>query len=64
MLRALGVLRIHLLTNNPHKVDALAREGIEVLTREPLTGERNQHNERYLRAKATRAGHHLHNEGM
>jgi GTP cyclohydrolase II len=62
MLRSLGVLRIHLMTNNPHKVDALAREGIKVLAREPLTGERNPHNERYLSAKATRAGHHLHNE--
>lgn len=62
MLRSLGVLRIHLMTNNPHKVDALAREGIEVLDREPLTGQRNPHNERYLAAKASRAGHHLHNE--
>ena len=62
MLRSLGVLRIQLMTNNPHKVDALAREGIDVVTREALTGERNPHNERYLRAKATRAGHHLHNE--
>jgi GTP cyclohydrolase II len=64
MLRSLGVLRIHLMTNNPHKVDALAREGIEVLSREPLTGERNPHNERYLSTKATRGGHHLHSEGV
>ena len=62
MLRSLGCAAHHLMTNNPHKVDALAREGIEVLTREPLTGERNPHNERYLSAKATRAGHHLHGE--
>lgn len=62
MLRSLGVLRIQLMTNNPHKVDALAREGIDVVAREALTGERNPHNERYLSAKATRAGHHLHNE--
>ncbi|MFT5447275.1 MAG: GTP cyclohydrolase II [Gammaproteobacteria bacterium] len=60
MLRSLGVTKIALMTNNPHKVDALAREGIEVVAREPLTGERNPYNERYLSAKATRAGHHLH----
>ena len=62
MLRSLGVTKIALLTNNPHKVDALAREGIEVVAREPLTGERNPYNERYLSAKATRAGHHLHSK--
>lgn len=60
MLRSLGVTRITLMTNNPHKVDALAREGIDVASREALTGERNPYNERYLSAKATRAGHHLH----
>lgn len=57
MLRALGVTRIHLLTNNPQKLDELAREGIEVLAREPLSGARNRHNDRYLDAKARRAGH-------
>ncbi len=59
MLRDLGVTRIRLLTNNPHKVEVLAREGIAVESREPITGERTGHNERYLDAKARRAGHDL-----
>jgi GTP cyclohydrolase II len=57
MLRNLGILRIRLLTNNPSKLDGLAAEGIEVVAREALTGSRNRHNDRYLSAKALRAGH-------
>jgi GTP cyclohydrolase II len=57
MLRSLGIGRIRLLTNNPSKLDGLAAEGIEVVAREALTGSRNRHNDRYLSAKALRAGH-------
>jgi GTP cyclohydrolase II len=57
MLRDLGIRRIRLLTNNPHKVDVLLREGIEVEAREPIIGARNAHNHRYLDAKVLRAGH-------
>ncbi|MEV6022805.1 GTP cyclohydrolase II [Streptomyces sp. NPDC052036] len=59
MLRALGLTRIRLLTNNPDKARQLADLGIEVTETVPtgvyLTGE----NGRYLDAKARHAGHTL-----
>jgi GTP cyclohydrolase II len=57
MLRALGFTRVRLLTNNPEKVAALIRCGIEVVERVPHTFPSNAHNERYLRTKARRSGH-------
>ncbi|GAV45438.1 GTP cyclohydrolase II [Streptomyces acidiscabies] len=59
MLRALGLTRIRLLSNNPDKAEQLTELGIEVVERVPtgvyLTGE----NSRYLDAKARHAGHTL-----
>jgi GTP cyclohydrolase II len=57
MLRQLGIARIRLLTNSPHKVRELRARGIEVQSIEPLPGTPNVHNERYLRTKRERAGH-------
>jgi GTP cyclohydrolase II len=59
MLRQLGFARVRLLTNNPDKVAALTRCGIAVVERVPHVFPANAHNERYLRAKATRHGHLL-----
>jgi GTP cyclohydrolase II len=59
MLQMLGCTRIHLMTNNPSKLDALSRAGIDVVGRVPLHGPINADNRRYLAAKATRAGHQL-----
>ena len=59
MLQMLGCTRIHLMTNNPSKLDALFRGGIDVVGRMPLQGPINTDNRRYLAAKATRAGHQL-----
>jgi GTP cyclohydrolase II len=59
MLRQLGLTRVRLLTNNPEKVAALERCGIDVVERVPHAFPANQHNERYLRTKATRSGHLL-----
>lgn len=56
MLLALGVTRIELLTNNPQKIEALRRSGIDVVDRQPLHGKVNTHNERYVRTKR-QAGH-------
>ena len=50
---------VRLLTNNPEKVAALERYGIRVTERIPHAFPANGHNERYLRAKATRSGHLL-----
>jgi GTP cyclohydrolase II len=59
MLRQLGFGKVRLLTNNPEKVAALARYGIEVVERVPHAFPANAHNERYLRTKAIRGGHFL-----
>ena len=59
LLRELGLTRIRLMTNNPRKLDALIRDGIEVVERVPLESGRNPHNEAYLRAKADKLGHWL-----
>jgi GTP cyclohydrolase II len=52
MLRQLGFASVRLMTNNPEKVAALARCGIAVVERVPHVFPSNEHNERYLRAKA------------
>jgi len=59
MLRQLGIQRVRLLTNNPHKLGALADGGIEVVDRQPLHGVLTRHNLPYVRAKMNRAGHFL-----
>ena len=43
-LRHLGVDRVRLLTNNPAKVEALAREGVTVVERIPHATAPNPHN--------------------
>lgn len=57
MLGHLGIGRVRLLTNNPSKVDALRREGIEVSERVAHTIAANDHNRDYLLTKALRSGH-------
>jgi len=59
MLEALGVRRLRLLTNNPHKVSALAACGLEVLRREGHAFAPNGINDHYLATKAARFGHLL-----
>ena len=59
MLAALGYRRIRLLTNNPDKVDALKRAGLDVVGRRPLLGAVTPQNQRYLATKSHRAGHLL-----
>jgi GTP cyclohydrolase II len=59
MLRQLGIQQVRLLTNNPGKVEALTREGIEVVERVAHATVPNRHNLGYLATKARRAGHLL-----
>jgi GTP cyclohydrolase II len=59
MLQMLGCTRVVLLTNNPAKLDGLAKAGIEITGRMPLETPINADNRRYMTAKAARAGHHL-----
>ncbi|AGY92326.1 hypothetical protein SPICUR_06810 [Spiribacter curvatus] len=59
MLDDLGIDRVRLMTNNPGKIAALERHGIEIAGREAIHGALNRHNQRYLTTKAERAGHWL-----
>jgi GTP cyclohydrolase II len=59
MLQMLNCDRVVLLTNNPAKLEGLARSGIEITGRMPLEAPVNADNRRYLTAKAARAGHRL-----
>ena len=59
LLRELGLCRIRLMTNNPRKLDALVRDGIEIVERVSVQSGLNPHNEAYLRAKADKLGHWL-----
>jgi len=57
ILRHLGVERLRLMTNNPAKLAAVKRLGIEVVQRLPLHTGLNPHNEKYLLTKASKLGH-------
>jgi GTP cyclohydrolase II len=57
MLRAMGVTRVRLMTNNPDKVAALGRLGITVTERVPHAFPANRHNAHYIRTKRARGGH-------
>jgi GTP cyclohydrolase II len=57
MLRALGIDRVRLLTNNPNKVSGLEHEGIEVIERVAHHMPTNPHNADYLATKRKRSGH-------
>jgi GTP cyclohydrolase II len=59
MLRAVGVGRVRLLTNNPDKIAGLAACGIEVEQREAHQFAANGVNDEYLATKAKRFGHLL-----
>jgi 3,4-dihydroxy 2-butanone 4-phosphate synthase/GTP cyclohydrolase II len=58
LLADLGVTSVQLLTNNPTKVDALARHGFSV-TRVPLPTRATPDNVRYLATKRDRMGHDI-----
>lgn len=57
MLSLLGVSQVKLLTNNPLKVAALAKQGIDVVERVAHIFPSNEHNDGYLRTKAAKSGH-------
>lgn len=57
MLDQFGATRLRLMTNNPRKIDALARLGLDVVERVPLLVNRNAFNIRYLDTKAAKLGH-------
>jgi GTP cyclohydrolase II len=57
ILKAVGVTRVRLLSNNPDKVAALERGGIEVVERIPCEVSPSVHAEEYLKTKKEKLGH-------
>ncbi|MBH0357687.1 GTP cyclohydrolase II [Bacillus toyonensis] len=64
VLKALRSKPVKLITNNPKKLKALQKAGLNVTKREPLWGDVSEFNEKYLQTKIQRSGHfkggHLH----
>lgn len=59
MIEHLGIDSIHLLTNNPAKVDALTAFGVRIASRGPSLIRSNPFSASYLEAKRSRMGHVL-----
>jgi GTP cyclohydrolase II len=57
ILKALGVSKVRLLSNNPDKVAALERGGVEVVERVPCEVTPSSHAEDYLKTKKEKMGH-------
>jgi GTP cyclohydrolase II len=57
MLRQLGVKQVRLISNNPEKVAALEKAGIEVVERVSAEVEPYEYSENYLRTKKEKMGH-------
>jgi 3,4-dihydroxy 2-butanone 4-phosphate synthase/GTP cyclohydrolase II len=61
ILRANGVSKIRLITNNPVKRAALEGYGLEIMENIPIEIAPNPYNETYMRTKKERMGHTLRN---
>tara|TARA_Y100000590_G_scaffold393329_1_gene471540 strand:- start:9457 stop:10050 length:594 start_codon:yes stop_codon:yes gene_type:complete len=59
MAKFFKINSINLMTNNPHKVEALKESGLKVEKRIPLKGKTNKYNKNYLKVKASKLGHIL-----
>ncbi|MGO8985612.1 MAG: GTP cyclohydrolase II [Terriglobales bacterium] len=57
ILKALGIQRVRLLSNNPDKVAALEHAGIQVTERVPCEIAPTEFTEEYLRTKQEKLGH-------
>ena len=57
ILKALGVTRVRLLSNNPEKVAALEQAGVQVVERVPCEVTPSPHAEEYLKTKKEKLGH-------
>lgn len=60
ILRAIGVSRMRLMSNNPTKRIGLQGYGLEIVETVPIEVAPNEYNARYLRTKRNRMGHNLH----
>jgi GTP cyclohydrolase II len=58
-LKALGIRRVRLLSNNPDKIEQLERAGIRVVKRVPCMPRTSRHSREYLKTKKRKMGHLL-----
>jgi GTP cyclohydrolase II len=58
-LKALGVRKLRLLSNNPDKVEQLENAGLRVVERVPCRPRTSHHSKFYLRTKKDKLGHIL-----
>lgn len=61
ILRAQGVTKIRLMSNNPTKRAGLIGYGLEIVENIAIEVESNQHNESYLKTKRDKMGHQIMN---
>jgi len=61
ILRANGVTKMRLMSNNPTKRAGLIGYGLEIVENIPIEIESNIHNELYLRTKRDKMGHQIMN---
>lgn len=59
ILRALGVKKIRLMSNNPRKRAGLLGYGLEIVENVPIEIQSNPHNEFYLQTKRDKLGHEI-----
>jgi len=64
MLQQLGVSAVRVLTNNPEKLRALRKAGLEVISDHRVLGRPTPENVSYLASKRDRAGHYIDLEGL
>lgn len=62
IMRDLGIESIHLLTNNPLKIEAIDQSSINVVSRVPIVIKPNAENKAYLKTKKDLMGHLLSND--
>jgi len=63
ILRALGVTKIKLISNNPRKRAGLLGYGLEIVDTMPIEIVANKHNRKYLETKRDKLGHDIMSEG-
>jgi 3,4-dihydroxy 2-butanone 4-phosphate synthase/GTP cyclohydrolase II len=63
ILRALGVTKIRLISNNPRKRAGLLGYGLEIVETVPIEIEANKHNKKYLETKRDKLGHDIMTRG-
>lgn len=59
ILNSLNIRHIHLLTNNPDKIEDLSKNNIHIIERIPLVISPNELNKDYLKTKEEAMGHFL-----